>query len=81
MALPKFTVPSMTPREAQPVIKVLEERLVALVDTALTIKHVHWNVVGPHFIAAHEMLDDHLERVSEWSTKPQNALPPWAEPQ
>lgn len=33
-------------------------------DTALTIKHIHWNVVGPHFIAVHEMLDDHLERVS-----------------
>jgi starvation-inducible DNA-binding protein len=64
MALPKFTVPSMTPREAQPVIKVLEERLVALVDTTLTIKHIHWNVVGPHFIAAHEMLDDHFDRVS-----------------
>lgn len=64
MALPKFTVPSMTPREAQSVIRLLEERLVALMDTALTIKHIHWNVVGPHFIAAHEMLDDHLKRVS-----------------
>ena len=36
----------------------------ALADTASTLKHIHWNVVGPHFIAAHEMLDDHFESVT-----------------
>jgi starvation-inducible DNA-binding protein len=63
LALPKFTVPSLKPRDAQTIIKELEMRLVSLADTALTLKHIHWNVVGPYFIAAHEMLDQHVEQV------------------
>lgn len=38
----------------------LQDRLNALVDLGLTLKHVHWNVVGPGFIGVHEMLDDHV---------------------
>ena len=55
--LPKFTVPSMTPQEGADVAKALQDRLKALIDPALTLKHVHWNVVGPNFIAVHKMLD------------------------
>ena len=37
-------------------IEALEKRLVALLDLQLTLKHIHWNVVGPNFIGVHEML-------------------------
>lgn len=64
MSAPKFSVPTIAPRDAKPIIDELEPRLVSLIDLMLTIKHVHWNVVGPHFIAAHTMLDRHLETVA-----------------
>lgn len=55
--LPKFTVPSLDPEVGGRVAALLQQRLHALNDLALTLKHVHWNVVGPHFIAVHEMID------------------------
>ena len=61
--LPKFTVPSLTPEQGAEVAAVLQRRLDALNDLALTLKHVHWNVVGPHFIAVHEMIDPQVELV------------------
>ena len=42
---------------------LLQDRLNALTDLHLTLKHVHWNVVGPHFIAVHEMLDPQVDAV------------------
>src|SRR6185437_14823979 len=42
---------------------LLQERLNALNDLALTLKHIHWNVVGPNFIAVHTMLDPQVEAV------------------
>ena len=61
--LPKYTVPSLSPSEGAKVAEVLQDRLHALNDLALTLKHVHWNVVGPHFIAVHEMLDPQVVAV------------------
>ncbi|KNX38711.1 Dps family protein [Luteipulveratus halotolerans] len=58
-----YTVPGMDRGEAQRVIAILQERLNALNDLALTLKHVHWNVVGPHFIAVHTMLDPQVDAV------------------
>ncbi len=59
----KFTVPGMSNREGTEVAALLQERLNALTDLHLTLKHIHWNVVGPHFIAVHEMLDPQVDAV------------------
>ena len=59
----KYTVPGMTDKNAARVIEILQSRLHAYNDLALTLKHVHWNVVGPHFIAVHEMIDPQVEAV------------------
>jgi starvation-inducible DNA-binding protein len=48
---------------AAKVIEVLQERLNAYNDLHLTLKHVHWNVVGPSFIGVHEMIDPEVDQV------------------
>ncbi len=53
--------------DARKVNEQLQERLVSLVDLSLTLKHVHWNVVGPGFIGVHEMLDEHVVEVRSMS--------------
>jgi starvation-inducible DNA-binding protein len=58
-----FTVPGLSIEDGHRVAEILQDRLNALNDLALTLKHVHWNVVGPHFIAVHEMIDPHVEEV------------------
>ncbi len=58
-----YTVPGMEEKDAGQVIETLQARLHALNDLALTLKHVHWNVVGPHFIAVHTMLDPQVDGV------------------
>ncbi|RII17899.1 DNA protection during starvation protein [Streptomyces sp. YIM 130001] len=52
-------------QDAGTVIELLQQRLHALNDLNLTLKHIHWNVVGPHFIAVHEMLDPQVDRVRD----------------
>jgi starvation-inducible DNA-binding protein len=61
--VPSYTVPGMKPEAAGEVIGLLQGRLNALNDLALTLKHVHWNVVGPNFIAVHTMLDPQVDAV------------------
>lgn len=67
MAAPKFTVPGLTLKDAGTIIDELQMRLHALNDLALTLKHVHWNVVGPSFIGVHTMLDPQIECVRQWA--------------
>ncbi|MEW2162800.1 DNA starvation/stationary phase protection protein [Streptomyces sp. NPDC007084] len=62
---PKYTVPGISTHDGGRIIEVLSSRLHALNDLSLTLKHIHWNVVGPHFIAVHEMLDPQVDRVRE----------------
>ncbi|GGR67413.1 DNA starvation/stationary phase protection protein [Streptomyces parvulus] len=62
---PKYTVPGIEREAAGRLIGVLRMRLHALNDLHLTLKHVHWNVVGPHFIAVHEMIDPQVDQVRE----------------
>ena len=52
-----FSVPGLSEDEATQVRTRLQDRLNALIDLGLTLKHIHWNVVGPSFIGVHEMLD------------------------
>lgn len=61
--LPKYTVPGLSTEQGADLIAVLQMRLHALNDLHLTLKHVHWNVIGPHFIAVHEMIDPQVEQV------------------
>lgn len=60
-----YTVPGLKTETAGEVITILQNRLHALNDLALTLKHVHWNVVGPQFIAVHTMLDPQVDAVRE----------------
>src|ERR1044071_5296711 len=58
-----YTVPGMKSGDAEKVVQLLQDRLNSLNDLALTLKHVHWNVVGPNFIAVHTMLDPQVDAV------------------
>ena len=58
-----YTVPGMSEEDSIRVIELLQRRLHAYNDLQLTLKHVHWNVVGPHFIAVHEMIDPQVDDV------------------
>jgi starvation-inducible DNA-binding protein len=58
-----FSPAGLSSADAAAVTDLLQERLYSLVDLSLTLKHVHWNVVGPGFIGVHEMLDQHVEAV------------------
>ncbi|MBA3248767.1 MAG: DNA starvation/stationary phase protection protein [Geodermatophilaceae bacterium] len=53
----------MEPAAGKEVARLLQDRLNALTDLHLTLKHIHWNVVGPHFIAVHEMLDPQVDAI------------------
>ncbi|GAA4742631.1 DNA starvation/stationary phase protection protein [Gordonia alkaliphila] len=48
---------------ANRLMELLQNRLSALNDLHLTLKHVHWNVVGPTFIGVHQMIDPQVETV------------------
>jgi starvation-inducible DNA-binding protein len=58
-----YTTPGLAQDDAQRIIALLQSRLHACNDLHLTLKHVHWNVTGPHFIAVHEMIDPQVDTV------------------
>ncbi|CAM3872798.1 Dps family protein [Smaragdicoccus niigatensis] len=55
--MPEFTIPGMTKKDSVKVAQILQKQLSTYNDLHLTLKHVHWNVVGPNFIGVHEMID------------------------
>jgi starvation-inducible DNA-binding protein len=59
----EYTVPGMTDKEGAQVVELLQKQLTRYNDLHLTLKHVHWNVVGPNFIGVHEMIDPQVELV------------------
>ncbi len=58
-----YSVPGLSESDCTALAGVLQERLSAYNDLHLTLKHIHWNVVGPNFIAVHEMIDPQVELV------------------
>lgn len=58
-----YTVPGINENDAKQLIDGLQERLTDYNDLHLILKHAHWNVTGPNFIAVHEMLDPQVDLV------------------
>ncbi len=58
-----FSIPGLSEQQCSELAALLQERLSAYNDLHLTLKHVHWNVVGPNFIGVHEMIDPQVELV------------------
>ncbi|MCW2558505.1 MAG: hypothetical protein JWP55_2469 [Mycobacterium sp.] len=61
--MPGFTVPGMSEKDGREVADLLQKQLSTYNDLHLTLKHVHWNVVGPNFIGVHEMIDPQVDLV------------------
>lgn len=59
-----FTTPGLDVEASNSVVDIIADRLVSLTDLTLTLKHIHWNVSGPGFIAVHQMLDPQYEGVA-----------------
>ena len=59
----KTTIAGMSESATRAVLATLQERLVSTLDLQLTLKHIHWNVVGMNFISVHEMLDPQVDAV------------------
>ena len=47
----------LTEKTRRNVIVILNDRLADAIDLQSQVKHAHWNVKGPHFIALHELFD------------------------
>lgn len=58
-----FTVPGLDEAASEKAVAILQNRLSQEQEAALVLKHAHWNVTGPNFIAVHEMLDPQVEVV------------------
>ncbi|RDH77370.1 DNA starvation/stationary phase protection protein [Mycolicibacterium moriokaense] len=59
----EFTLPGMSEKNGREVAELLQKLLSTYNDLHLTLKHVHWNVVGPNFIGVHEMIDPQVDLV------------------
>src|SRR5262245_18666420 len=65
--MPEFTIPGLSGQNANEVADILQKQLSTYNDLHLTLKHVHWNVVGPNFIGVHEMIDPQVETVRAYA--------------
>ena len=53
----EFTIPGISEKDGNKVADLLQKQLSTYNDLHLTLKHIHWNVVGPNFIGVHQMID------------------------
>ncbi len=60
---PSTTIAGLSDEQSVSIISILQERLASLLDLQLTLKHIHWNVVGVNFISVHEFLDPQVDAV------------------
>ncbi|HEX9177165.1 MAG TPA: DNA starvation/stationary phase protection protein [Mycobacterium sp.] len=63
----QFTVPGMSEKQGSEIAELLQKQLSRYNDLHLTLKHVHWNVVGPNFIGVHEMIDPQVSLVRSYA--------------
>jgi starvation-inducible DNA-binding protein len=55
----------LPPNTRTQVTELLNARLADTIDLGAQIKHAHWNVKGPNFIALHELFDQIAENVEQ----------------
>ncbi len=58
-----FTIPGLSEKDGREIADLLQKQLSTYNDLHLTLKHVHWNVVGQNFIGVHEMIDPQVDLV------------------
>ncbi|WP_427876043.1 Dps family protein [Gardnerella sp. 2492-Sm] len=56
-------LPGLDEVTSEKTVAILQNRLSQEQEAALLLKHAHWNVTGPDFIAVHEMLDPQVAEV------------------
>ncbi len=59
----RFRPSGLSKDDAASLVDHLSGRLVGLIDLGLTLKHIHWNLVGPGFMSVHKFLDQQVEGV------------------
>ncbi len=59
----RYQPSGLSTEDANRINELLQDRLTALIDLELTLKHIHWNVVGPTFIGVHQMIDPQVDAV------------------
>lgn len=59
----EYVVPGLSEEVSEKIVAILQSRLSQEQEAALILKHAHWNVEGPNFIAVHEMIDPQVAAV------------------
>ena len=63
----QFTIPGLTDKQGRRLAELLQKQLSTYNDLHLTLKHIHWNVVGPNFIGVHDMIDPQVDAVRAYA--------------
>jgi starvation-inducible DNA-binding protein len=67
LLMTEFTIPGLAEKDGAQVADMLQKQLSTYNDLHLTLKHIHWNVVGPNFIGVHEMIDPQVDLVRAYA--------------